>query len=326
MLCVLILYISGGTYSLKSTPNDRIFLKNSSWHLITHRVFARKLLRGNRRRKTFRILFWCLAWGSNPDFSSNKPTHYLLDHGDFFFFQPVLISWMVTLSSCLIWQIISFILPSNEYGCVYAWTTLGNIATLLFTILPKKHLFRWSSFRSWRICKQTKLSHLGHSRPARIHWKADWCGFWSKGIIEPFFFENEQGEAVTINGGCYRAILNEFLFTKIEEEDIGNIWFQHDSVTCHIAEATFDVVCPVFDDRIISRRAVVVWPPWGTVKDNWYANKPETINFKRYRQDDPPFSLTLTSILLGTNNNENECIWDSKSSNLSWKSYCPCGF
>ena len=27
---------------------------------------------------------------------------------------------METLSSCLIWQIISFILPPNEYGCVYA--------------------------------------------------------------------------------------------------------------------------------------------------------------------------------------------------------------
>ena len=32
----------------------------------------------------------------------------------------VLILWMVTLSSCLIWQIISFILLVNEYGCVYA--------------------------------------------------------------------------------------------------------------------------------------------------------------------------------------------------------------
>ena len=30
MLCVLILYMSGGTYSLKSTPNDR-FLRNFSW-------------------------------------------------------------------------------------------------------------------------------------------------------------------------------------------------------------------------------------------------------------------------------------------------------
>ena len=48
------------------------------------------------------------------------------------FFQLVLISRIVTLSSCLIWQIISLILPLNEYGCVYAWTTLGNIATLLW--------------------------------------------------------------------------------------------------------------------------------------------------------------------------------------------------
>ena len=52
-----------------------------------------------------------------------------------------------------------------------------------------------------------------------------WCGFWSRGIAGPFFFENEQGEAVTVNCDRYRAMLNEFLFTKIEEEYIGNIWF-----------------------------------------------------------------------------------------------------
>ena len=51
-----------------------------------------------------------------------------------------------------------------------------------------------------------------------------WCGFWSRGIIGAFVFENEQVEAVTVNGDRYRARLNEFLFTKIEEEDIGNIW------------------------------------------------------------------------------------------------------
>ena len=31
MLCVLILYISGGIYSLKSIPNDKFFLENFSW-------------------------------------------------------------------------------------------------------------------------------------------------------------------------------------------------------------------------------------------------------------------------------------------------------
>ena len=44
-------------------------------------------------------------------------------------------------------------------------------------------------------------------------------------------------------------MLNEFLFTKIEEEDIGNIWFQQDAATCHTAEATLDVLRLVFEDR-----------------------------------------------------------------------------
>ena len=43
-------------------------------------------------------------------------------------------------------------------------------------------------------------------------------------------------------------MLNKLLFTKIEEEDIGNIWFQHDGATCHTAEATLNVLSPVFED------------------------------------------------------------------------------
>ena len=83
-------------------------------------------------------------------------------------------------------------------------------------------------------------------------------------------------------------MLNEFLFTKIEEENIGNIWFQQDGSACHTAEATLDVLRPLFEDRIISRRPDVVWPPWScdltpldylwdAVKDKCYADKPETI-------------------------------------------------
>ena len=88
-----------------------------------------------------------------------------------------------------------------------------------------------------------------------------WCGFCSGGTFGPFFFENKQGEAVIVNCDRYRVMQNEFLSTKIEEEDIGNIWFQQDGAACHTAEATLDVLCLVFEDRIISRRADVVWPP-----------------------------------------------------------------
>ena len=79
-------------------------------------------------------------------------------------------------------------------------------------------------------------------------------------------------------------------WTKIEEENIGNIWFQQDDTTCHSAKATLDVLRPVFEDCITSRRADVIWPPrscdltpldyylWGAVKDKYYADKPETID------------------------------------------------
>ena len=91
-------------------------------------------------------------------------------------------------------------------------------------------------------------------------------------------------------------MLKEVLFTKIEDEDIGNIWFRQDGATCHTAEAeaTLDVLRPVFEDRIISRRTDVVWPPrscdltplyyylWSAVKDKCYADKPETIDALKY--------------------------------------------
>ena len=71
-------------------------------------------------------------------------------------------------------------------------------------------------------------------------------------------FENEQGEAVTVTADRYRAMLNEFLFTKTEGDDIDNIWFEQDGATCHTAEATLYVLRPVFEDHVIRRRADVV--------------------------------------------------------------------
>ena len=59
---------------------------------------------------------------------------------------------------------------------------------------------------------------------------------------------------------------------------------------CPAAEATLNVLQPVFEDLIISRRADVVWPPrscdltpldyylWGAVKDKCYADKPQSID------------------------------------------------
>ena len=81
-------------------------------------------------------------------------------------------------------------------------------------------------------------------------------------------------------------MLIEFLLTKIEEEDIGNIWFQQVGAKCHTAEATLNVLRPGFEDRIVSRRAdseswdltPLDYYLWCTIKDKCYADKPETID------------------------------------------------
>ena len=61
-----------------------------------------------------------------------------------------------------------------------------------------------------------------------LHRVTVWCGFWYGGIIGPFFFKNEQGAAVTVNAERYRAMLDEFLFPNIQEDDMDDNWFQQD--------------------------------------------------------------------------------------------------
>ena len=175
---------------------------------------------------------------------------------------------------------VRFILPPNEYGCVYAWTTLGNIAKLLFTILANKnHLFRWSSFWFWWVCKQSKLSHLGHRKPALIHWKDD-APKTSHCLVRILNFEKPLQSMAIFIGLCWTNFRSQKLKRRIL-----------DGATCQTVEATLDVLRPVFEDGIIRRRADVVWPPrscdltsldyylWGATKCKRYVDKPETIDF-----------------------------------------------
>ena len=76
--------------------------------------------------------------------------------------------------------------------------------------------------------------------------------------------------------------------------NLDNIWFQQDGATCHTANATLNLLRPIFENRIISKRGDVNWPPrscdltpldyfsWGAVNDKCYANHPETIQDLKY--------------------------------------------
>ena len=62
----------------------QIFWETFHCNFIYSQSFCQKSAeRKSPKKYFFRISFWCLVWDLNPGFSSNKPTHYILDHGDF---------------------------------------------------------------------------------------------------------------------------------------------------------------------------------------------------------------------------------------------------
>ena len=79
MLCVLILYISGGTYSFIVDSERQIFWETFHGNFY---LLSECLAEICWEEIAEEILFvFCFGY-SNPDFSFNKSTHYLLEHGD----------------------------------------------------------------------------------------------------------------------------------------------------------------------------------------------------------------------------------------------------
>ncbi|GFV07234.1 uncharacterized protein TNCV_1312321 [Trichonephila clavipes] len=117
-----------------------------------------------------------------------------------------------------------------------------------------------------------------------------WCALWAGGIIGPYFFKNDEGHNVTVNGDRYRAMITNFFIPELNNHDVQELWFQQDSATCHTARATIDLLKDTFGDRLISRFGSVNWPPrscdltaldyflWGYVKSLVYADKPQTLD------------------------------------------------
>ncbi|GFU56577.1 integrase catalytic domain-containing protein [Trichonephila clavipes] len=85
-----------------------------------------------------------------------------------------------------------------------------------------------------------------------------WCALWAGGIIGPYFFKNDEGHNVTVNGDRYRAMITNFFIPELNNHDVQELWFQQDGATCHTARATID--------QFIERHSLV------------YADKPQTLD------------------------------------------------
>ncbi|GFT93279.1 uncharacterized protein TNCV_2220381 [Trichonephila clavipes] len=98
-----------------------------------------------------------------------------------------------------------------------------------------------------------------------------WCALWAGGIIGPYFFKNDEGHNVTVNGDWSCG---------------SNKTAQH--ITQLVPQS--DLLKDTLGDRLISRFGPLNWPPrscdltpldyflWGYVKSLVYADKPQTLD------------------------------------------------
>ncbi|GFW31334.1 uncharacterized protein TNCV_2664341 [Trichonephila clavipes] len=117
-----------------------------------------------------------------------------------------------------------------------------------------------------------------------------WCDLWAGGIIGPYFFKNDEGHNVTVNGDRYRAMITNFFIPELNNHDVQELWFQQDGATYPTARARIDLLKDTFVVRLISRFGPVNWPPrscdltpldyimWVYVKSLVYADKPQTLD------------------------------------------------
>ncbi|GFU89822.1 transposable element Tc3 transposase [Trichonephila clavipes] len=65
-----------------------------------------------------------------------------------------------------------------------------------------------------------------------------WCALWAGGIIGQYFFKNDKGHNVTVNGDQYRVMITNFFIPELNNHHVQELWFQQDGCnmshcSCH---------------------------------------------------------------------------------------------
>ena len=50
-----------------------------------------------------------------------------------------------------------------------------------------------------------------------------WCGLWAGRLIGPYFFEDETGKAVTVNGDRYHRMITQFLWPQLQALNVEDL-------------------------------------------------------------------------------------------------------
>ena len=178
----------------------------------------------------------------------------------------------------------------NLSGDILTIVTNGNNHNhLIMTDEANFHLCGYVNTQNCRYWTPADPREL-HETPLHSVKVNVWCGIALFGVIGPYFFEDEQGRAVTTNAHRYDMMLQNFVEPELCQCNVEyhNLWFQQDGATVHTANISMVTLRGLFPGRVISRRGDVEWPPrspdlnacdfflWDYLKSKVYENRPRT--------------------------------------------------
>jgi len=87
-----------------------------------------------------------------------------------------------------------------------------------------------------------------HQKPLHSPKVTVWAAMSSRGIIGPYFFEDERGRALTVNSERYVRMLDEFLLPELQNFPGYNqrTWFQQDGATSQTSNRSLSRVGEIF--------------------------------------------------------------------------------
>ena len=164
----------------------------------------------------------------------------------------------------------------------------GVISTVIMTEEAHFHLSGYVNKQNYHYWAPENPQQL-QQRPVYSERLTVWCGIASFGVIGPYFFEENEGAAVTVTSKRYVAMLRNFCEPELRSRgiDLSSVWFQQDGATAHTARASKSVLREMLPQHVISR-GDFPWPArspdlsacdyflWVYLKSRVFITKPRT--------------------------------------------------
>ena len=68
-----------------------------------------------------------------------------------------------------------------------------------------------------------------------------WYGFWNRSVFNPYFFDNDAGQVITVNGTDYKSMILNFFWPEVDDLDKRND--QRKVVKVALVLSTYIYIC-----------------------------------------------------------------------------------